>query len=187
MLDPPYHALGYPVPEDKYHPLEDESIPPQDRPMAFSKWVSGYYTHGNSPADLERRRPLDDPPPTILGMTMEEVQSCFHEKPAGPGGSDALLLVGGIATGLNTALRKSAFFPEDSEGKGDDWADIELRYLWCDRSVYEMPWGTWALRSELDEAKKKGLRMRNVTIVCLPGANHFVSPSYENIRSACPA
>ena len=65
---------------------------------------------------------------------------------------------------------------DDDEGDtGDDWADVEVRYLWCDRSVYEMPWGTWALRKELEEAQAKGLRTRRLAIARLRGANHFVS------------
>jgi len=178
LYDPPCHSLGIDVPEDKYHPLDDESIPPNERPLAFSKWVTGFYTHGDTPDTLERRTPVDNPPPTILTLTPEELASSFLPQPAGPGGSDLLLLNGGIASGSNRVSKNEAFYLKDKhdEGEeegGDQWEDVELRYLWCSRSVYEMPWGMWALRAELEEAKKKGVKMRNVTIVCLEGANHF--------------
>lgn len=144
--------------------------------MAFSKWVTGYYTHGDSPDELERRKHVDDPRPTILNMTLEDIQTNFVQEPTAVGGSDLMLLEGGIGTGLNEVMRKSAFYlTEPDEDEGDNWADVELRYLWCDRSVYEMPWGTWALRNELEEAKQQGRRMRNITMARLSGANHFVS------------
>jgi hypothetical protein len=162
------------VPADKYHPLEDADIPPPERAAAFSRWVSGYYTHGDSAATLERRVPVDDPRPTILSITPEELQTVFHADVTGPGGSDLLLLGGGIATGLNEAMWRGALYLS-GDGSGNEWADVELRYLWCDRSVYEMPWGTWALKKEVEDAKRKGLPLRNLSIVRLRGANHFVS------------
>ena len=147
--------------------------------MAFSKWVSGYYTHGDSPELLERRTPATDIRPTIMDISPEELQIMFHPGPTSPGGSDLGLLNGGIITGLNRVMwRRSLYLSgDDTEGTGDELADVELRYLWCDRSVYEMPWGTWALRKELEEAKQNGLPLRKMTIVRLRGANHFVSHS----------
>lgn len=176
--DPPSNvALGYPLPAVNYHPLRDETIPPLERPQAFVKWVTGYYTHGDSPDTLELYKPVADPPPTILNMTPEEIQTHFCEKPAGPDGSDALLVTAMAATGLNSVLRKTAFYldKDDEASEGEIWAGTELRYLWCDRSVYEQPWGTWSLRRELQEAREKELKMRNITVVLLEGANHFVS------------
>lgn len=176
LYDPPCHALGIDLPEDKYHPLEDESIPPAERPLAFSKWVTGFFTHGSTPETLERRNPVANPPPTILTLTPEELSSSFLPQPAGPGGSDLLQLNGGISSGLNKVMKDKAIYftgPEGDEDQDDRWQDVELRYLWCDRSVYEMPWGTWAFRKEIEEAEKKGLKMRKITIVCLEGANHF--------------
>lgn len=172
LYDPPCHSLGYALPEDKYHPLEDEKIPVEERPLAFSKWVTGYYTHGDSPDQLERRTPVSDPQPSILNMTPEEMGSNFSPSPAGPGGSDFITLNSGIKSGSNVAMRMGAFYFKDDE-EVDQWEGVELRYLWCDRSVYEMPWGTMQLRAELDDAKQKELRMRPITIVRLPGANHF--------------
>lgn len=170
LYDPPCHSLGIALPADKYHPLEDETIPPLERPLAFSRWVTGYYSHGDSPDALERRTPVADPRPSILNFAPAELAQVFHEGPTGPGGSDLALLMVGIASGLNARMKDDGFYPADGE---DAWRDTEIRYLWCDRSVYEMPWGTWALRRELDAHRQAGRRMRNVTMVCLPGANHF--------------
>lgn len=172
--DPPCHSLGYPLPEEKYHPLEDDTIPPETRALAFSRWVSGYYTHGDSPSTLQLRTPEEQPLPSIITMSPLDLQTNFFPEIAGPGGSDLLLLNATLAAGVNAAVRKQAFFLA-TEGGNDDWGDIELRYLWCDRSVYEVPWGTWALRNEMEEAQSNSWRMRNIKIARLAGANHFVS------------
>lgn len=186
MIDSPYHSLGLPHPPERYHPLEDEAIPPAERAGVFAAWVSGYYTHGDSSDTLERRTPATEPRPTIFQIKPEEVQSSLHEGPGSPGGSDLTLLGLGIATELWAALKDKAFYPTekafDEDGTGEDLAGVELRYLWCDRSVYEMPWGTWTLRAELDEAKAKGRRMRNINVVRLAGANHFVSSPLVSVE-----
>ena len=120
-------------------------------------------------------------------MAPADVAASFVPEPAAPpGGSDVALLGAGIGTGLNGVMRRRAFFlglhdaGVDFEGGGGGegdrvWDDLEVRYLWCDRSVYEMPWGTWALRGELEEAKRQGKRMRSISVARLAGANHFVS------------
>ncbi|KAI0370960.1 hypothetical protein BV20DRAFT_966054, partial [Pilatotrama ljubarskyi] len=175
FLDPPHHSLGYPPPSDPYNPLFDRSIPESEREEAFANWVSGYYAHGDTPETLERKTPLPDPPPTLSTLTPEEVGRMLCLPPGAPGGSDALLLDMGIKLGLFEALREGALYTGGSgQPTGDGWADVEVRYVSCERSVWEMPWGTMLLRKELEEARAKGLPVRNVRMVFVKGANHFV-------------
>ena len=121
-------------------------------------------------------------------MSEEDIRTSLHTAPAVPGGSDAILLGAGIQHGLYASLRKGAFYlqPASSsmEVPGNDWRDVELRYVWCDRSVWEMPWGTWALQAELKDAKITGKpTIRNIRILRLRGANHFVrSASFNDVR-----
>ncbi|KAI0091390.1 hypothetical protein BDY19DRAFT_983760 [Irpex rosettiformis] len=177
---PPYHALGYPPPPTFYNPLTDPSHPPGTGIQLFPAWVSGYYTHGDSPHELEHRTPLQDPPPTILTMTHEEIEGAVFPGPGEVGGSDEVFLHSGVRCGLWEVLRGRALFVgmnDDDEEKEDNvkgWNDIELRYVWCDRSVWELPWATWALQAELAEAEKAGREVRKVRLVRLRGANHFV-------------
>lgn len=172
LYDPPCHSVGVASPETKYDPFEDETIPLLERPEAFNKWVTGYFTHGESAETLELRTPAAEPRPSILSITQEELVRAFHPGPAGPEGSDRLLVLAGIASGLNRIMKEEGFYPEGE----DPWKHVEVRYLWCSQSVYEGPWGAWALRKELEEANKAGRRTRNINVVCLRGANHFVSP-----------
>lgn len=130
---------------------------------------------------FERRTADVEPPPTIATMTPEEIQACFSTGPAGPGGSDLETMNLGFAKGRNARMRERAFYLEHKPTAGaSNWANVPLRYVWCDRSAYVMPWGASCLCSELENAKKSGRRMRNISVVCLPGANHFVGSSQSN-------
>lgn len=82
------------------------------------------------------RTPVDEPRPTILNRTPEEIQAHFVPEPASVGGSDLLLLHGGIESGANGATWREALYLHTS-ASDDDWADVEVRCLWWDRSVYE--------------------------------------------------
>ncbi|KAJ2977075.1 hypothetical protein NUW54_g11466 [Trametes sanguinea] len=175
FLDPPHHVLGYPLPENPYNPLFDPTIPAEERERAFTNWVSGYYVHGDTPDTLERKTPLLDPPPTLSTLTPEEISRTLSLGPGAPGGSDAHLLHFGIKLGLYEPLRKGALYqpPQDLES-GDALRNVEVRYVSCERSVWEMPWGTMYLEKELEDARVKRLPLRNVRLVFVKDANHFV-------------
>lgn len=181
-LDPPYHALGYPPPSEFYHPLTDPSHPVGEGIKLFPAWVSGYYEHGNSASELEHRTPLKEPPPTLHTMTPADVELALFPGPGEVGGSDEVYLHSGVRCGLWEVLRKRALFvsapaadaSEDEAENIKGWNDIGLRYVWCDQSVWELPWATWALQEELSEAEKAGREVRKVTLMRLRKANHFV-------------
>lgn len=165
-------ALGYQAPgSDLYNPLRDASLMPEDRMHKFQVWVSGYYKHGDSAAELEPRVHLDNPIPTFLTMTANDKASALHLPPAYSGGSDTLLVQSGGRHGLFAYLREHMLYPSSAPNK---WDDVELRYVWCDQSLWEMVWSAWAFREELDNAEKIGKKSRKVTIKRVPGANHFV-------------
>ncbi|KAI0350957.1 hypothetical protein OH77DRAFT_1412060 [Trametes cingulata] len=174
FLDPPHHSLGYPPPANPYNPLFDPEIPEAERERAFTNWVSGYYVHGDTPDTLERKTPLREPPPTLSTLTPEEVGRMLYLPPGAPGGSDAILVEMGIKLGLFESMREGALYMRRGEDTGDGWKDVEVRYVSCERSVWEMPWGTLLLKKELEEAKAKGLPVRSVKMVFVKGANHFV-------------
>lgn len=180
--DPPYHALGYPPPSDFYNPLTHPSLPPGEGAKIFPAWVSGYYAHGSSASELEHRTALEVPAPTISTMSPDDVHAALYAPPAVPGGSDDVLMHVGIDHGLWTTLRRKALrlsVDVDSNANLQQsqsrWSDVELRYIWCDHSVWEMPWGAWALQAELQQAKDAGEPLRRITLTRLNGANHFVS------------
>ncbi|KAI0655018.1 hypothetical protein C8Q70DRAFT_924560 [Cubamyces menziesii] len=178
LHDPPYGPLGYASPAEPWNPLIDPTIPPENVIVEFAKWVSGYYQHGSTPEELEYRVPLKEPVPTIMRLTEEERDSVLCGGPGSPGGSDDLLHANGLRYGLFKRLKDAAFYPPQpnhgAQAPADTWKDTELRYVWCDRSVWDMPWCCWALHAEIDEAKKSGTQMRPITVSRLRGANHFV-------------
>ncbi|KAI9066152.1 hypothetical protein FKP32DRAFT_1589894 [Trametes sanguinea] len=178
LFDPPYHSLGYPSPAKPWNPLIDPSFSPEEVVVKFAEWVSGYYKHGDTPDELEYRVPLGEPSPTLLRLTPEERAEALCDGPGSPGGSDDLLLNSGLRVGLFDRMRRAAFYlPKHCQGfkeSEDTWKDTNVRYIWCDHSVWDMPWGTWALRAELDEHQQKGSLMRRIEVMRLRRANHFI-------------
>lgn len=120
-------------------------------------------------------------------MTEEDNAMVLEEQPASPAGSDGVLLRVGVKYGVFKVLRERALFgytlAAEATGRGDirapisssRWANVPVRYLWCDRSCWEAPWGAWSLIAEIAETKASGRTMRKVIIQRLKGANHFVS------------
>ncbi|EIM89469.1 alpha/beta-hydrolase [Stereum hirsutum FP-91666 SS1] len=200
LYDPPYHALGYPPPPNPYRPLSDPSLTPEEGIKIFPAWVSGYYHHPalesdsspgsgsgsdsayipNSPSALECRTPLDHPKPTILTMSENEIAAGLFTPPGAPGGSDDVVVRAGEKHGLYALLRERAVYLDGEEHTSNGaspqsggWRDVGIRYLWCDQSAWQVPWGMWAMQGEIREAEAAGRRMREVEVVRLSGANHF--------------
>ncbi|CDO76397.1 hypothetical protein BN946_scf184937.g11 [Trametes cinnabarina] len=178
FFDPPYHSLGYPPPAKPWNPLIDPSYSPEEVVVKFAEWVSGYYRHGATPDELEYRVPLRDPSPTLLRLTQEERDRALWDGPGSPGGSDDLVVKTGVRVGLFDRMRRAALYlPQDRQPPGersDTWRNTEVRHICCDQSVWDMPWGTWALRAELEKADRDGVSMRKIQILQVHGANHFV-------------
>ncbi|KAH8078735.1 hypothetical protein BXZ70DRAFT_961456 [Cristinia sonorae] len=170
--DPPYHALGYPYLEGGYNPLVDQTITPEEGARRFPRWVSGYYRHGESPAELEPRTPLSEPQPTIETMALEDIQSALYPGPGNPGGSDATLMNAGIQHGLFKESRLKAYFP--SETSPSAWDEVKLRHVWCDQTVWEAPYTKYCLEAEFEDAKKAGRKTRPLEITRMRQANHFI-------------
>ncbi|TFY72574.1 hypothetical protein EVG20_g440 [Dentipellis fragilis] len=186
LYDVPYHVLGYSPPSVSYHPMTDPKLSAPERLQAFAAWVSGYFNHGRAGTSLELKQPLLDPQPTILSMSDVEQQSCLHLGPGAPGGSDLMLMTEGARHGVFALLKADALYlkpgivdetpVDDAKLKPNDdlvEKELEVVYLWCDQSVWEMPWGARALQSELGEARKLRKPTRSIKIKQMRWANHF--------------
>ncbi|KAI0358231.1 hypothetical protein OH77DRAFT_1253938 [Trametes cingulata] len=181
LWDPPASLLGYPYPEqDPYNPFFDTSLTHEERGQVFTNWITSYFSHGDTLDTFERRIPLRMPPPTIAVMSKEELEATVHVPPGVPGGSDWALLHGCAALGVYGTLRKGALFlspsstvDRDGRQMGDEWRDLEVRYVWGENSVWECPYAAQMLRQEVSEAKSNGEAIRTVTTFCVRGANHF--------------
>ncbi|KAI0755807.1 hypothetical protein C8Q74DRAFT_1305452 [Fomes fomentarius] len=181
LHDSPYEVLGYASPANPQgNPLLDSSLPPEEVMPRFATWVSGYFLHGepykSDGSTLERSNTQPSPPPTLDTLTEEERKSALFPPPGEQGGSDQILFVRGISSGVFDTLRKGALSLRASgaEASGDAWPNIEVRYVWCDQSVWEVIWGMMSMKGELEEAKKAGKDIRKVTYLRLEGSNHFV-------------
>ena len=180
FVDPPYSVLGFATIPSAYFPLRDPSIPPENVTAHFALYVSGYYSHGNSPEEYETRKDqhASSPPPTVTILTDEEREYTLHPLPGDPrGGSDQLLMSGAVQSGAFGAIRKNALRlpPASVPTSGDAWKDVEVRHLWCDRSVWLCQWAVFNMQRELKEERRAGTSLRNVTFFRVRGANHFVS------------
>ncbi|KAH9851838.1 Alpha/Beta hydrolase protein [Lenzites betulinus] len=190
LSDPPSSLLGYPYPkDDPYNPFFDTSLTHEERLKVFTTWITSYYAHGATLAAFERRRGLTTPVPTIEGMTTEDFESTVHVPPGLPGGADWTLILGCITLGAYKPLREGALYlSDDVEGTkraGDGWRDVEVRYVWGERSIWEVPYAAQLLRQEAADAKKGGKPFRKLTTFCIRGANHFAQWDYpeESLRA----
>lgn len=67
---------------------------------------------------------------------------------------------------------------QESQVGADAWDAVEVCVAWCERSgPWEMVWAAYAylLDQEIQEAWAAGTPIRDVRLVRLKGANHFVS------------
>ncbi|KAI0830065.1 hypothetical protein BC628DRAFT_1408261 [Trametes gibbosa] len=175
LLDPPHLVFGYPMPsENPYNPLFDPEIPPNDRDKVFANWVSGYYVHGDTLETLERKTPLRDPPPTLSTLTHEEIARTLCLPPGAPGGSDAMLLDLNVKYSIFATLREGGLYTHAGKPARDQWADVEVCHVSCEQSVWERAWGNILLEKDMSAARVHGLPMRDIRLVSIKGANHFV-------------
>lgn len=86
-----------------------------------------------------------------------------------------MLLDLGLKLGVFSSLREGGLYTPKEGQPGDAWNGVEVRYISCERSVWEMPWGTSLLRKEIEAAQEQSLPMRTIRFVFVKGANHFVS------------
>ncbi len=182
---------GFPVRSDLYHSAFDPTVPKEERTAAYDVWdrarkISSYYAHGGT-LDTLSHEALADPPSTVSTLSVEERANLTHR----PGGAvDSAIMMPGIQSGLFAALRRRAFSLQvregvdgeveddvEAEGGRDAWRDVEFRVVWCQMSHAEVSYIMLLLIAELEEAKEKGVPLRNVRIVRVKRGNHFVSTS----------
>ena len=73
-----------------------------------------------------------------------------------------------------TTLAEGNKFNDDDS---DEWRDLKIMHLWCDKSAWAVPYGVLELRAEIANAKSAAKAVRNIHFVRSRGANHFVSSS----------
>ena len=161
-------------------PLWDTTLSPEERSKRFHEWAAAYFPHGD-PIEADNLVVHDAPGfrTSLENITAEDLAECTHEPPGCfPDGSDTLIgqLCG--VHGLFEELKNAAFYPDSATSAGNDtsqWRNLEFRVVWCDQSIWMMPWAAKHIAMELDEAKRAGKATRPITLVRVRNANHFVS------------
>ncbi|RPD55341.1 hypothetical protein L226DRAFT_491832 [Lentinus tigrinus ALCF2SS1-7] len=168
----------YPPPSQTYHPLWDSAVPLEKRAQRFHEWAAAYFPHGD-PVEADTLVLYDDPEgsSSLKNMTPEELAESTHEPPGHiPDGSDMLTAKLCATHGLYEELKDAAFHPSSASGEGelrDPWRDVELRVVWCDQSIWGIPWVAKNIAAELEESKRTRTDTSRVSLVRLRGANHF--------------
>ncbi|KAI0669370.1 Alpha/Beta hydrolase protein [Trametes maxima] len=177
LYDASYICYGYAPAPGWWQPLLDITIPETERSARFSEWVTGYFAHGDVFADgasaLEFRTPLTEPAPLFTRLSAEELAESTYGPPQEPTGSENLIAQASIGHGTWGKDKDGALYLRDIVEGADDWRRAEVRHVWCDRSVWEMPWGAKLLVEELEGARKVGKPVRDIAFVRVKGANHF--------------
>lgn len=167
-----------PIPPTTYSPLEDPNIPLSQKAHHFIPWVAGYYERTvdlsaiTVPA-LEQLKNMTDisRDPKYLATTarMGDEDRAAVTWPSGAVRCPTPLFDSGMRASYRRNLHRAVF---DTKGT---WAHVKVLMLWADRSVVYCLWAAKQLSDRLNEPAEEEQR-RNVRIVKLEDANHFVSP-----------
>ena len=164
--------MGYPLPDGYHYPMDDPSISLEEGMRILPLWVTSYYGHGDTLETLSLHDSLIEPTPTVVRMSPEDLTLAFHQPPSLHDWTDPIILRSGIRRGVFSRLREAALFARDNAEVA--WPNVEFRYVWCDHSVWLMPWGIWSFHAELEQARKSRKGVRTHSAVRMRGANHCV-------------
>lgn len=160
-----------------YHPLGDPTVPLEERNKSFMRWVAAYCEPMSdiSSIDLPALRTRRDMheisedhsiQPTIDKMSAEEIESTTD--PSVWQRSARYLRY--IPRELYWNNTQRALF--DTRG---DLDNVKGLILWCDMSPSLAVWGAKNLHDRMTAAEREGTRVRQLDMIKLSGANHFVS------------
>lgn len=167
------------MPPDRkmWDPLDDNSMSRHERFRAFHRWVSGYFSHGNTLATLADGEPLAHPPPSYSTLTPEQFCHMTDMSLCVPDKADSVCAQCGLRDGYFKALRDGALYPRgmNNDQQSSGWDGIELRHILCGSAHWEMTWARWKLEQEIKESQKSGRVTRPLKFLNWEGANGFVS------------
>ncbi|TFK79290.1 hypothetical protein K466DRAFT_668161 [Polyporus arcularius HHB13444] len=132
---------GYAPPaQDPYNPLFDPMLAEDEILGTFSLWVSGYFSHGDSPDMYERRRPLEHPPPTASTLRPDDLAACVYAPPGEAGGSDFNLMFSALSSGLFIGATSSC---------GGSWVLRNIQIVTIEKGNHFAHWDypDWAMRA----------------------------------------
>jgi len=167
VLDPPSHALGFPVPSGGYTPLMDQDIPEEARGPAFAKWVSSYYIHGDLSSrdlsQLNQREGDTSKKPTTETIPIDELLTITDFGPAAK--CEAFIVDSHqfISAFINQTT-KALFDPQIRE----DWGEHPVSFVYCEASFWLAIYAAWNV-----EKMNKASEIK-INVKPIPDANHFI-------------
>lgn len=164
VFDPPCQALGIPLPASGYIPLWDYSIPEEERGLAFTKWVSSYYIHGDlSSRDFSQLNQREADPSKKAStdtIPLDEFLAMIDPAP-GVKWETSFVESDHFASMFRKQTTKALFDPHIRE----DWNHTPIWYLYGEASPWNVLWGAW----DVEEKDKKS----EISFKSIPTANHL--------------
>lgn len=166
--DPPATCHGIiDPPTGGWIPLYDESIPLDQRPLAFGNWLTQYFPH----TELEKKDcrtlvyKVEQPikPATFTNVPFEEVLKLVDFS-AGPTADNHVADF--HFQPAHRILREKAFFNPTIRAA---WGNAKFVVIYGEETCYNIIWAAWKLQ---EESEKSGLP---IVFKAMPGVNHFVS------------
>lgn len=177
--------IGAPRPSpEPYSPIEDLDVPPSETADLFALWISAYYqpfrdVQAITPLAMVHRKDLVELDSgsgsgsaktrytsTVSRMSPEEVRtvtcpSVLERNPT-PRPTPVVLEV------YDHNFRRAIL---DTRGA---WPNVDVRLLWTDMSAFYFPWAVKVITQALEKPAAGDEKRRNVRVVKLESANHFV-------------
>ncbi|KAJ3553765.1 hypothetical protein NM688_g3444 [Phlebia brevispora] len=175
LYDPPHYAAGIPLPEEIYFPVRDESLTPEQRGLAFRRWVSAFWSPVAEPtedADILGSRVIlydvtNDPAlrPTTDCVSPEELDALSSP--------DVMLRSGRC---LYTTQDKVWWDNAEKALCDIDGAfsHVNALLIWCEMGPGPCPLGTKNFMDRVQKASAEGRAARHMKVVKMNGANHFI-------------
>jgi hypothetical protein len=143
----------------------DDSIALKDKPAAFVKWVSSYYSHedisARDVAKLEVRHGRTDKPSTVSTYTPEEAAVLMQPS----AGREVVLFVNTGTNGYRESFTQKIFVDSASA------IDAKVVMIACVESIWECVVTPWLVEKHLKQFEGK---TRPVVYVDAKDANHFI-------------
>ncbi|KAF8574342.1 hypothetical protein K439DRAFT_1642278 [Ramaria rubella] len=184
--DIPYGMQGYRTPLDAYAPLDDPTIPPEERHGRFVVWLQSYFAHAPVASILDPTIP----PHELVTRGVLETHITKRVTDFAP--ADKLLIMEEIslshpdmcsfmpyAKSVYTKVRQRALYGRNAV-KPLLWPRVDVSYIWGTEAPWEVSMAMRTLRDELaellelvEDSQSKSMARRKVTFFELKG-NHFM-------------
>ncbi|KAF8576957.1 alpha/beta-hydrolase [Ramaria rubella] len=165
LHEPPFVALGTPVPPQHWSPAFDTTIPAHLRTHAFTQWITSYFKHGDlSTMDLSVLSwvlPATVKPPSIYNMSPEDMATIVWEASSD---YDILFMLNFMPQFL-TQYHKALF----DNGTRQFWQNMDIWALCGDVTCSTMIPAFWDIQKENTARGGNLVKIKSIT-----GVNHFM-------------